>query len=369
MGGALESAQSSWPLSGHIPTLDGWRAIAIGGVMVAHVGQSALAEGAVWPHPRLAYFLHMGGTNGVDVFFAISGLLITARLLDEARADGSYSLSLFYLRRAFRILPAAFAYLLVVGLLSAVSLIDVAPMEIATSALFFRNYGSVLTVDTWYTGHFWSLSIEEHFYAFWPLGLRAVGSARRGAWLIASTCLLIGVWRLVNLFVWAPPYLRDVIPGWRSDLRFDALLWGAVATILASNSWGAAMARRLSQPIWWGLVLGMAGLSLSKFALSGLLKPAFIAAMLVGTIVRPHTIVARVLEAAPLRWVGRLSYSLYLWQQLFLVPPHFRPLVPIRGILSLVIALVGLLGCACASHYWLEKPLIAAGRRLNASRK
>src|SRR5262245_21093106 len=102
----------------------------------------------------------------------MSGFLICSKLVDE-EAAGGIDLKAFYVRRAFRILPPAFLYLGVVALLGVVGVMSgPGGQEILSSALFFRNYRPL--TDT--TGHFWSLSVEEHFYLFWPLLMLLFGS-------------------------------------------------------------------------------------------------------------------------------------------------------------------------------------------------
>src|SRR5664279_3649293 len=108
--------------TGYLPTLDGWRAIAILAVMFDHaVGYSWLKR-----YPQLVNFSHTG-PNGVSLFFAISGFLICSRLLEEDRAFGKINLSGFYIRRGCRILPPALLYLLIIAILSAFGLILVSP--------------------------------------------------------------------------------------------------------------------------------------------------------------------------------------------------------------------------------------------------
>src|SRR5215218_6546752 len=145
-----------------IPTLDGWRAIAISMVLWCHVSKSELA----------AY-----GGLGVDIFFGLSGLLITTLLLEEARSTGSMQLGQFYIRRAFRILPAYLLFLvgytLIRGWRSA--------WEAISCLLFFRNYASDAVTDTG-SLHLWSLAVEEHFYLIWPGLLVWMGVKRAKVW-------------------------------------------------------------------------------------------------------------------------------------------------------------------------------------------
>src|ERR1700750_223135 len=151
--------------SSYLPTLDGWRAIAIISVILCH--ESVLNFG-----PFSTKWLHDYGDRGVDVFFSISGILICSRLLDEERKNGFISLRSFYLRRIFRILPAALVYLFIVLILGFAGYLIVQKTEIFAAMFFYRNYtrllGRINISDAVFTGHFWSLSIEEHFYLLLP---------------------------------------------------------------------------------------------------------------------------------------------------------------------------------------------------------
>ena len=150
-------------LSGYIPTLDGWRAISIVLVLLHHSRVSV-------PLPLIGPFLAMlsvYGGSGVWIFFAISGILICGRMLQEERKHGRISLRNFYIRRAFRILPPALLYLVTLAALS--PFLHVAKLELVSSMFFFRNYVLAgLPPAHWFTAHFWSLAVEEHFYLLLP---------------------------------------------------------------------------------------------------------------------------------------------------------------------------------------------------------
>ncbi len=151
----------------YLPTLDGWRAIAIALVLFTHVRLPGGALQQISPY----------GAMGVHLFFAISGFLITNRLLEDRSG-----LRAFYVRRAFRILPAAFLYLAVLFALGFVGgWIPLNAGQLWASAFFYRNYYVLPADQGWYTGHYWSLSVEEHFYLLWPALLLWLGT-RRARW-------------------------------------------------------------------------------------------------------------------------------------------------------------------------------------------
>src|ERR1700689_5076995 len=182
--------------STYIPTLDGWRAVSIGLVIMHHSEVRCNL-------PVLGALLHAVsnfGEVGVEVFFAISGLLICSRLLEEESRSGQISVRGFYVRRAFRILPAALFFLLVIAILAAFHVIPLLALDWFGALFFFRNY--VMLIEYlhhsplamhWYTGHFWSLSMEEHFYLILPAVLVVFKRTRR--WVIAGMAIACALWR------------------------------------------------------------------------------------------------------------------------------------------------------------------------------
>ena len=348
------------------PTLDGWRAIAILLVMFHHAGGALFEPGGRFVNP--AWFtVSLYGAFGVDLFFGISGLLICSRLLDENDKTGGISLRSFYIRRVFRILPPAFAYLAVIALLAIAGVIAVSPREWLSSLFFSRNYIVIPPRTGWYTGHFWSLAVEEHFYLIWPAALLALGASRARRftpWL----AIAVAIWRVVD-YVWFhgqiwPGVLSDLIYE-RTDTRFDALLWGCwVALIAAVPAYRAAF----SKP-WSGLAIG--GLLLALIALISLHPPLqtgyesfLVPLILIGTVLNPGLLLSRILENPALRWIGKISYSLYIWQQLFLGTIQ-RPL-PLGILQTFPLNIVAVFACAATSYYLLERPFIRIGHSLSA---
>jgi peptidoglycan/LPS O-acetylase OafA/YrhL len=344
----------------YFPTLDGWRAIAIVGVLLAH-GMSA-----TWAKR---------GTIGVKIFFGISGFLICSRLIEEARRSGRISLAGFYIRRTFRILPPYLAYLAALAVLSALGVIAVARWEFVTCLLFVRNYvphvvSTAHSLDGWYTGHFWSLAVEEHFYLILPSLLILLGM-RRARWSVAVIAIAFAAWRMIE---WRLQLYQRVFPApafyLRTDMNLDGLFWGCwVALLLSDPIWRERFVRWLSPAI--------SGVLLAVFIVSVALSPPFhipfesfvIPLLLVGTVLHPQTLVGRLLESPPMRWIGRLSYSIYLWQQLFMLDPEARGHSGIAVIQSLPWNLACTLACAVVSFYVIERPLIRWGHRLSARRE
>jgi peptidoglycan/LPS O-acetylase OafA/YrhL len=165
------------------------------------------------------------GNWGVQLFFALSGFLITARLLEEYDPRGQIRWTEFYLRRAFRILPAAFFAISVLAILGlGMHLIPMNLKQLLASVFFYRNYAA----SGWYTAHFWSLAVEEQFYLLWPAILCLVGVSR-GMRAAAALGCAAAAWRLLDThFDWIAhfqPQLRGDLH--RTDYCIGQLFWGA----------------------------------------------------------------------------------------------------------------------------------------------
>jgi peptidoglycan/LPS O-acetylase OafA/YrhL len=336
-----------------LPTLDGWRAIAIVMVIVSHGQSSFFLRPEV--HKVAPY-----GRLGVDIFFAISGLLICSRLLDEL-GQSHISLRAFYIRRIFRILPPYLFYLGVLGLLTTLGAVDASPAEFMICLVFLRNYFMTAFVTgplTLYTNHFWSLAVEEHFYLLWPVTLRWLG-ARRSVPAAIAACMAIHIWRGVNTrSSELMSFFRFTGVLWRTDTRLDALLWGCVAALLLPRL--TPVFARFASTL--ALVAGLVAATWIRLPMLPLFYAIGFAALVVSTVSNPTSYVSRVLELAPVRWVGRLSYSLYIWQTIF-----FEQRYPSGWLGQLQQPpnnLIALAACAIGSYYLIEKPAIRLGRRL-----
>lgn len=261
---------------------------------------------------------------GVDVFFAISGLLITSQLFENS------DLRHFYIRRAFRILPPALLYLAVLFVLHLTDGTDV--LHCLTIQ---RNYrGGPLFDD-----HFWSLSLEEQFYLAWPFLL--VFSGKHAPKVAFALILCVALWR---------PVAMNHEPFWyaRTEMRVDGLLWGCVSAF-----WFAKGTMKPSQSIAMGCMLLAALMWIGPALLA--LPPLLICIAVAGTAQQPGWFVSRVLESKPLVWIGQRSYGIYLWQQLFIFAPVKMPLLIRLAATFVVPALL---------YRFMETPLRQVGRRL-----
>jgi peptidoglycan/LPS O-acetylase OafA/YrhL len=341
MAASAQVARDRW-----IPTLDGWRAVAVMMVVVSHelVSKPGINDSIERVVSRL-------GPLGVQIFFAISGYLICTLLLLESDKR-PISLRAFYTRRVFRILPPAFTYLAIVGLLSIAGFITVRAVDIASCVFLFANY----IHNGWYVAHFWSLSVEEHFYLLWPAVLAFAGW-RRASHIAVAGIAAVGSWRLYS---GATQYFGTETAWLRTDMVLDAFFAPCLLAIALHHFPGFKVAvQRLSIPLTTIalsalLVLAtVAGLDLSvKKSLQAVLLPLIV----VSTVLRPATWIGWILEHPAMRWIGRISYSLYLWQQMFSGPFHSWSTMPFR--------LAALFAVAAASYYFIERPTMAYGRSL-----
>jgi peptidoglycan/LPS O-acetylase OafA/YrhL len=335
------------------PDIEGLRAVAVLLIVLYHAGVGVLG----------------GGYVGVDVFFVISGFLITGLLLRELDDTHRLNLVEFYARRARRILPAAFLVLgaIIVGylvLLSPVALWRAAP-DIAAAAAYVPNFRFAFEHSDYFHParvspviHYWSLGVEEQFYAVWPaflwLGYRVVHGSRtaltRLVVIVVATSFLLS---LVGTAVY-PTATFYLLPTRAWELGVGALLaLGAPAGKLGTRlAIGAGMA-------------GLALIALSAVAfrestpfpgLAGVLPVGGAALVIAAGSRGTHTPTAAALSWAPMRWVGRISYSLYLWHWpvgIFAAAVLATAPAPVQAALGVAASTV----LAAGTYRWIEDPL------------
>ncbi len=291
----------------YFPAFDVFRGIGILFVVAAHTPVQSRALDAIRPL----------GALGVHMFFALSGFLITYRLLEEFEQTGAVSLAAFYRRRARRILPPAAIYLALLAMLGpALHLLPSSMPELAASLFFYRNLYQPPLPGAWYTAHFWSLSLEEQFYLFWPSLLVLLGPARRRTVAVGLAIIAAcATWR-----TFAAPDANI----YRPDLLADHLLWGCVVGLL----WKDVNARFIPHA---RTVLGLAGIGLAAaliYTQPRYWQGLFAFSVAAGFILSAESARGWAAKLPAFQTLGKASYDCYIWQSLFLPLPWIGLSVP-----------------------------------------
>ncbi len=346
----------------YLPGLDGLRALAVFSVLLYHGGYSWM----------------VGGFLGVEVFFVISGYLITSLLLAEWRDDNHISLGRFWIRRARRLLPALFVLLVGVLLVGVIFLPDeVAGLrgDVLASVFYVNNWAYIFTDQSYFevvgrpslVAHLWSLAVEEQFYLLWPLlfvgGMKLLG--RRWfpvlvvAGAIGSAVLMAALFdpsggdpsrvyygtdtRAAGLlfgcalaFVWAPWRLRPTV-GRGMTVAFDLIGVAALAVLvhmlIFTNEFSSSLYR------------------------GGFLRLDLVTLVVIAVIVHPAAHLGRWMGIAPLRWLGLRSYGIYLfhWPVFQLTRPGLD--VDLDGPALFALRLAITLALAELSYRFVELPI------------
>jgi peptidoglycan/LPS O-acetylase OafA/YrhL len=300
--------------------------------------------GASWSLPL--------GALGVQLFFALSGFLITRLLVKELDKTGQINLRRFYVRRAFRIFPAFYLFLAVIAVLIVRGQVtDTNWRSFAASAFYISNIrGSSVTL-----AHTWSLALEEQFYALWPLTLGLLPKLRRSK-LTLALILLFVFWRGFAITVHLWPYDSSVFYE-RTDFRLDSLLVGGLLALQPREN----LSRKLPLGAF-GLAISslvfLASPTLHQFAgtrpVALTVSSLAAAAVLLAVLNCSGTWVTGFLRLPALRGLGRISYSVYLWQQPLLV----APLVGVPLLDEPATSLLACLLAGLASFLLVEQPLL-----------
>jgi peptidoglycan/LPS O-acetylase OafA/YrhL len=365
---------------GYLPGLDGLRAVSVLAVMAFHHYFIGGHEEGFAP----------GGFLGVEVFFVVSGYLITSLLLAERRETGGVSLPRFWLRRARRLLPALFAMVGVVILYAILFLpdsIDRLRPDTLGALTYTSNWWLIVSHQSYIAEagrpallkHLWSLAIEEQFYLFWPplllLGLRSIGRRR-----LLRVMMLVALASTVLMAIVAQGSINQAY--YSTSTRLSGLLLGsAMAFFYAPYQ----IRGRPGRGVRWVLdVVGLGGLLLLYWCFGhfsfpnvkgddldvfrgGFLVVDLATLLVIAAVVHPRSDMGPILGIRPLRWIGLRSYSLYLWHYPIFcvtrpgldVPLHGWPLTAVRLLLTF--------GAAELSYRFVEVPIRsgAIGRYLS----
>ena len=301
---------------GYQPALDGLRALSVIAVILYHADVSWLP----------------GGFLGVEVFFVVSGFLITSLMLEERAASGRVSLRLFWIRRARRLLPALFVMLLALAIAVATFATDSAPdfrRDVLPALLYVSNWWQIWFVETPYFAasdlpvlrHLWSLAVEEQWYLVWPLVFVALAKLPRR--VASAIVALVGVGvAVVTALLWIPDSeARTNFLYLSTPTRASGLLLGAALALwwrrgVSGRRWLTALLDVAALGLMGLLGLAAATVHVNDASLyrGWLAATSVISVVLIVVAVRPsQSIVRKVLGSLPFAAIGRRSYGLYLW--------------------------------------------------------
>lgn len=342
---------------GYRPGLDGIRAVAIGVVLVFHF------IGGLDPRRMASPLSFPGGFWGVDLFFVLSGFLITSLLLEEKQRRGAISYTGFYRRRAYRLLPALFAMLLVQLIYTIVYGDPLAKNieNLLPGMFYYANWWQALGHPLAFgTGQTWSLSVEEQFYFFWPVLLVAILHFRTRARVIAPFVALILVAVVSRGLIfhfsdnnWPATYVQ-------TETRLDGLMFGALFSYLLHTGW---------RPGTWAKPLGYLGaafLALMLFTThaydhwlfyGGYTLIAVACLAFLNLALDETTLVNRILSWKPIRLIGLRAYSIYIWH-LIVIQAVFRSMRPGHVDRRFVVAAIFIALASEVSYRFIEKPFL-----------
>lgn len=353
----------------YLPGLDGVRALAVLFVVIYHVNPSWLP----------------GGFLGVDVFFVLSGYLITDLLCGEHRRTGRIDLAGFWVRRARRLLPALVTLLVTVTAVAALwrpERIDGSGHDVLSALTFTNNWWQISTHASYFASfgppplfqHLWTLGVEEQFYLVWPLvilGLLRVAGAR----VRVAVVLVAAIASLTAMALLHRSGEDTSRAYFGSDTHAFGLLLGAALALAVPPARTWTHRRKPSRYTAVGVagwvVLGVLAEGMHSGSVHlypwGFAAAAGAAGAVVLASVQTGSVFARVMSASWLRWIGRRSYGIYLWHMplIALAAPsgHGAGYAPLDALAAAALSVV----VAAASYRWVEEPLRRQGLRRTAA--
>ncbi|MGY3213785.1 acyltransferase family protein [Mucilaginibacter sp. HD30] len=354
--------------SEYMPYLDGLRGVAISIVILSHIGLDGISPGAL----------------GVNLFFFLSGFLITKLLLNEFEQTGTINFKFFYIRRIIRLYPALIAMIC----LSIVILVIVKE-KVLTGAIF----SSFFYAANYYLLYFkppggasdysssnifdiiWSLSVEEHFYLVFPFIFYIF--RRYTSYLVYFLCLIsiaILCYRVYLIHVSTSTDFTINKIYLSTQSRADSIIWGCIPAILLYQNRNQAFIKmaKSTWPIIAGILLILVSLLFRNFVFRETAR--FTVQAIAFILIIPSLVyygenspMKRALQNKALVWVGKLSYSLYLfhWPVIILISHYFELFSFHWEVLVLVLSFL----LATASYYFIEQPLLAIRKKLGSNVK
>ncbi|HEX4079114.1 MAG TPA: acyltransferase [Rhizomicrobium sp.] len=353
----LDGTQASFA---RVPSLDGLWAVSILLVILSHYADSRLFPGVL----------------GVLVFFVVSGFLITRLLFAEAKRSGRVNLRDFYLRRFFRLYPVVTVYAACVVLFFALSGRRIDWYEPLSALFYFANY---LYSASSMAGHaaatsmpfaiFWSLSVEEHFYLFFPLLFILLRGKALVAWMsaICAGCLAARI-----LLAQAHPEWLSTHVFYYTDIRLDSIAFGVLLAAICEERDAVRIVGLLERAAFITVAFATILLCMAvrndwfRETLRYTLLGASTAAIVAAIVFSPHYRFVHIMLNLPfIRWIGTLSYSLYVWHTF--VPTLLHAALPsLPRPLVAPMALAAAFAIAALSWYGLERPAAALRHRFGS---
>ncbi|MFL9481553.1 acyltransferase family protein [Chitinophagaceae bacterium LWZ2-11] len=340
-----------------LPSLDGFRAISIFIVLISHLNSR-------WQNQFLIDFCK--GKLGVYIFFVISGFLITTLLLKEKISTGNISLKKFYIRRFLRILPVAYLYIAVVILLNYIFNFNIPVLSLLMALLFLQNV-YLPNGNDFFVNHYWSLSVEEQFYFIFPSILKK--STKTYIYFIFSALIAIIIIKNISFL----PYHKDgsmnsKIIGIFYFLfihfcgiisQLDGIVIGSLLAILTFK--GLIPVHFLIKHkviisiLLLPLIVLVHGVFLLNSPYNTIFSSILIAILIISNITKSNDVVFKFLNNQIVIFLGKLSYSLYIWQQIFTLANARSEKLPWY---NSPWNLIGLFATACVSYFLYEKKFL-----------
>jgi peptidoglycan/LPS O-acetylase OafA/YrhL len=328
----------------YYPSLNGFRAIAIMLVVINHLS----------PYFKTPYLSLINGPLGVAIFFVLSGFLITTLLIKEKEITGRLSLKSFYIRRILRIFPVALLYILVILLLNNVYALNIPAFQFWGAALYVMDFSYFRSHNfEWLLGHYWSLSVEEQFYLIFPFLLMV--NIKLFKWIVVFVVFGIPLICVIQYFF---PGLNQGLPYYLTHflIKFQAIGVGCLFSLLAFNKFFDGWIDRFKIYINLLAICLICWLRFEDFYSINAVFNNLVISVLVGYVIVSNLLPAndyfyRLLNTRLFNLIGILSYSIYIWQQLFLSGYGKLPKILAHVPYSLILLLI----VPVASYFFYEK--------------
>jgi peptidoglycan/LPS O-acetylase OafA/YrhL len=352
----------------YIPGLDGIRAVSVFIVILSHIGFGKIAPGGF----------------AVTLFFFISGFLITRILVAEQnKAQGNIDISNFYKRRMLRLMPALYVFIIFTYIFSLFFGVIGTKEDLFSALSYFVNYSDVVgnqfgwhhRIIPW--GQLWSLGVEEHFYLLFPLCLIVFGRKHEDRLkLVIAVIIVVSLWRF---FAYTQLKLSSEYTYSATDCRIENIAWGCLLAIMLDGY--ETSPQRLRFFIGWHWVaIGLTAIIISVVYKDELFRAtwrysrqgiAIFVLILNLYMFKPLSFAINILEFPPLKFIGRLSYSLYLWHYPIAwgayryigkdISDGFLPLN------LFIIVMITSFALALMSYFFIERPFIGMRKKLGGN--